>query len=97
MPVDLPPAMVCATPPPPGTGLAANGRGIIHIPKPGIYTFHGAVVNTLHTSSFVGGDYGSVQQINSAPMEWTRPDGVREKVPTTLLYPPMGIAPPTYE
>ena len=89
--VTLPPAMVCSSPPPPGTGLREDGKGAIHFPWTGTYIFFGGVVNSSDTLQFhQGGGYGWVTKTWSGPLEWIRPDGVREKVPTIYLYPPFG-------
>lgn len=80
----------CSTPPPPGTGLAADGTGLVHVMHPGFYVFHGATVNnTPGPRWYAESSYGRVQMTSCAPLEWTRPDGKREVVPVTLLYPPI--------
>jgi len=87
----------CAVMPPPGTGLDANGRGWVHCPQVGPYTFHGGVVagKTAPQTVVCGRDpaanrgaFSPIQQTSSR-LEWTRPDGKREQIPRELLYPPM--------
>lgn len=87
--VDAMGEMTCTSPPPPGTGLRKDGRGVVHLPKHGFYRFIGGVVNsTPGPRWYTGGSYGSVQKTSSAPLVWIRPDGRQEPVPTIYLYPP---------
>lgn len=79
--------VICHQPPPPGPGLAANGKGAIHFLMPGFYTFIGGKVNNMTTRYYREGDWGAVSATSSR-LEWIRPDGVREIVPKQLLYPP---------
>jgi hypothetical protein len=81
---------VCSQPPPPGTGLRADGRGIIHIHKAGFYEFYGAKVNLANGPTwFNEGAWASVLSVSSSRIEWRKPDGTREAIPTVVMYPPL--------
>jgi hypothetical protein len=86
--VEVPDAPICSAPPlQPGTGLSPDGRGIVHVMMGGFYTFHGAVARSTPGTVYIkAGDYAAIVAQTSM-LQWTRPDGVREVVPTRLLYP----------
>lgn len=82
---------LCMAPPPPGEGLRADGRGLVHIMQAGFYMFHGAMVNrTVGPRWYDAGSYGSVAA-HASMIEWTPPSGKREPVPIKYLYPPMAL------
>lgn len=92
-PVPVPDGMICSRPPPPGTGLAADGRGLVHVMVAGTYVFHGALVNkTPGPRYYLAGAFGLVDP-HTTRLEWTKPDGTREIVPPEALYPPYGVTP----
>jgi hypothetical protein len=76
------------TPPPPGTGLPADGKGLVHIMKAGNYRFINATVTIaqLQERTFLPSTFTPIKA--SGVPEWIKPDGTREVIPTIYLYPP---------